>query len=87
MFLITRSTIYLSMSFFWVILWTIDDILFPSYRSVKIENPVFLVGGFRTGSTSLHRAMSLDEERYCSPRFVELGKERGGKAGAKRQQH
>lgn len=35
-------------------------------------NPVFLVGGFRTGSTSLHRALSLDEERYVSPRFVEL---------------
>ena len=37
-----------------------------------MKNPVFLVGGFRTGSTSLHRALSLDSDRYCSPRFVEL---------------
>ena len=56
----------------WVFLWTLDDLMFSAYRKVALVDPIFLVGGFRTGSTSLHRAMSLDSSRYCSPRFVEL---------------
>lgn len=53
-------------------LWIIDEILFWRYRSTKLDDSVFVVAGFRTGSTNLHRAFSLDEERFVSPRMIEL---------------
>jgi len=71
-FLLLRLAFYLLMAPFWVALWHLDDILFPTYKQEDLSGSVFLVGGFRTGSTSLHRAMSLDDERFVSPRFLEL---------------
>ena len=62
----------LCMQWLYTLLFFLDDLIFSGHRSVKIEDPVFIVGGFRTGSTSLHRVLALDEERYCSPRFLEL---------------
>ncbi|GMI42716.1 hypothetical protein TeGR_g1201 [Tetraparma gracilis] len=72
MFLLLRAAIYLLGSVSWLVLWSLDDLIFFAYRSTPLTNPIFLVGGFRTGSTSLHRALSLDEKKYVSPRFVEL---------------
>jgi hypothetical protein len=72
LFLLVRAVIYLVGSLFWLALWAVDDVLFFPYKAVAIVRPIFLVGGFRTGSTSLHRAISLDDEKYVSPRFVEL---------------
>ena len=72
LFLLVRMGIYAANSAVWLCLWTVDDILYPAYRDVPISKPVFLVGGFRTGSTSLHRALNLDAERYVTPRFLEL---------------
>ena len=43
-----------------------------SNKSERLISNVSPTAGFRTGSTSLHRALSLDAERYVSPRFVEL---------------
>jgi len=62
------------------VLWLLDEILFPSYRKQPIRSPVFIVGGFRTGSTSLHRTLNsvliaaAEEHRstIISPMFVEL---------------
>ena len=56
----------------WLGLWVADEVLFPAYRTTPLTAPVFIVGGFRTGSTSLHRALSLDEARWVTPRFFEL---------------
>ncbi|GMI61477.1 hypothetical protein ScalyP_jg2996 [Parmales sp. scaly parma] len=67
-----RTLYYLCISPVWLLLWAIDDFFFPYYRKESLENSVFIVGGFRTGSTSLHRAISLDEERFVSPRFLEI---------------
>ena len=51
----------------------IDDIIWgKEYRKVSLEDSIFLVGGFRTGSTSLHRTLAMDEERFVSPRFIEV---------------
>lgn len=50
----------------------IDEILYPQYRQVKLDNSVFLVGAFRTGSTSLHRLLSKDEERFITPKLIEI---------------
>lgn len=54
------------------IFWILDEIIFWNYRDVKLDNSVFVVAGFRTGSTNLHRALSLDNERFVSPRMIEL---------------
>lgn len=55
------------------VLWMLDEILYGSeYRKNSLQDSVFLVGSFRTGSTSLHRALAMDEERFVSPRFIEL---------------
>lgn len=42
----------------------LDEILFPGYRNLKIERPVFIIANPRSGTTFLHRLFCLDEERY-----------------------
>jgi len=54
------------------ILFLIDDVFYGDYQKCSLDDAVFLVGGFRTGTTSLHRAIRLDEERFVSPRFHEI---------------
>lgn len=39
-----------------------DDIIFPKYKKVKLEKPVFLIGHPRSGTTFLHRFF----EKNCS---------------------
>ncbi len=38
-----------------------DDWLFPAYRDVAVRSPVFVVGAPRTGTTSMHRLLALDD--------------------------
>ncbi|HZH68724.1 MAG TPA: sulfotransferase [Chitinophagales bacterium] len=42
----------------------LDEILYPNYRKLKIEKPVFIIANPRSGTTFLHRLFCLDEERY-----------------------
>lgn len=42
----------------------VDDWLFPDYRKEKLEAPLFIFANARSGTTFLHRLMSLDEERF-----------------------
>lgn len=42
----------------------LDEILFPGYRNLKVEKPVFIIANPRSGTTFLHRLFCLDEERY-----------------------
>jgi len=43
----------------------VDEILFPAYRKTKIEKPVFIMSNPRSGTTYLHRLMTLDEGRFA----------------------
>lgn len=54
------------------ILWFLDEIFFPSYHKVQIKKPVFLLGGFRSGTTIIHRSVVKENDNFISPRFVEL---------------
>ena len=54
------------------ILFLIDDVFYGDYQKCSLDDAVFIVGGFRTGTTNLHRAIHLDEERFVSPRFHEI---------------
>jgi len=44
----------------------LDGLLFPSLWTTRIRTPVFLVGHARSGTTLIHRLMSLDAERFSS---------------------
>lgn len=70
---LTRMVMMITFLPFWDIIWLLDEILYgKEYRKVSLEKSVFVVGGFRTGTTSLHRALAMDEERFTSPRFIEV---------------
>ena len=72
-FLFMRLCITLFGALIWDLFWLLDEVLYGrKYRKVSLDDSVFLVGGFRTGTTSLHRAIALDEERFTSPRFIEI---------------
>jgi hypothetical protein len=43
----------------------LDEIFYIGYRKTKISNPVFIVSTPRSGTTLLHKLMSLDEERFA----------------------
>jgi hypothetical protein len=42
----------------------LDDTLFPAYRTRRVESPVFIVANPRSGTTFLHRLMSLDTQFF-----------------------
>jgi hypothetical protein len=44
----------------------LDEIFFPGYRSVEIKRPLVISANPRSGTTFLHRLISLDEERFAS---------------------
>src|SRR5215468_5683622 len=50
----------------------LDGILFPGLHRVRVRAPVFNVGHARSGTTLMHRVMSLDGERFSSFLFWEL---------------
>lgn len=47
----------------------LDEIFFFKYRRVKIEAPMYIIANPRSGTTYLHRLLSLDEERYAYMKF------------------
>jgi hypothetical protein len=40
----------------------VDDVLYPDYREVPLGKPVYIVAAPRSGTTFLHRLMSLDPQ-------------------------
>jgi hypothetical protein len=50
----------------------LDDVLYPAHRDVVLHAPVFILAPPRTGSTSLHRALVSDAERFFAPLTLEL---------------
>jgi hypothetical protein len=50
----------------------LDGILFPGLHRVRVRAPVFNVGHARSGTTLMHRIMSLDGDRFSSFLMWEL---------------
>lgn len=50
----------------------LDRVFFPLFQNTKIEQPVFIVGNARSGTTLFHRLLCGDEERYVYFRMWEL---------------
>jgi hypothetical protein len=57
---------------FHAVCFLLDVVFFPGLLRTPVRAPVFLVGHARSGTTLLHRLMSLDGERFCSNRMIEL---------------
>jgi len=43
----------------------LDEVIFIGYRKTKIEKPIFIISNPRSGTTYLHRLMTLDEDRFA----------------------
>jgi hypothetical protein len=50
----------------------LDYLLFPQFKSVKVQTPLFVVGVPRSGTTFLHRLLARDEERFTTMSLAEL---------------
>ncbi|MAT44489.1 MAG: hypothetical protein CL609_19315 [Anaerolineaceae bacterium] len=48
------------------IAFLLDRILYPQFEDLKIKNPVFVIGNYRSGTTLLHRLLSYDYKRFTS---------------------
>ncbi len=44
----------------------LDKIFYPKFEELKITNPVFVIGNYRSGTTLLHRYISFDYRRFTS---------------------
>ncbi|MEA3345072.1 MAG: sulfotransferase [Chloroflexota bacterium] len=50
----------------------LDDIFFREYRQERIEQPFFIIGNPRSGTTFLHRLLAKDEETFTSMQMWEI---------------
>ncbi len=41
-----------------------DDIFFPANKKQKLENPLFILGNFRSGTSFLHRLLAKDHKNF-----------------------
>ncbi len=58
-----------------LITWTglmMDEILFRGYRETVIEEPIYIVGNPRSGTTFLQRLLARDQETFISMRTWEM---------------
>lgn len=49
----------------WVAFWC-DEFLFPEYRQIEPEGPLFVVGIPRSGTTFLHRVLARDDAAFTT---------------------
>ncbi|PKM22552.1 MAG: sulfotransferase [Gammaproteobacteria bacterium HGW-Gammaproteobacteria-14] len=52
-------------------LW-LDTVLFPDFKKLAIDQPLFVVGVPRSGTTFLHRLLAMDEQRFTTTALWEL---------------
>lgn len=55
----------------WSLLWYVDEIVFFQYNKQRIRRPVFITSQPRSGSTFMHRTMSVDTEHFAAVRHIE----------------
>lgn len=50
----------------------LDNILFPGYKKVRIQEPTFMLGIPRSGSTFLHRLLAKDTDNFTTLNLWEM---------------
>ncbi|MCW3125902.1 MAG: hypothetical protein JWO03_1560 [Bacteroidetes bacterium] len=48
----------------------IDEVFFFKFKQVKIKQPVFIIANPRSGTTYLHRLISMDDSRFAYTKFA-----------------
>jgi hypothetical protein len=54
----------------WLFLF-LDELCCPGYRQQKIDEPLFILGPPRSGTTRLHRVLAADRERFTTTSAIE----------------
>lgn len=57
--------------FTWAFL-LLDDLLFPGYKTRRVEKPLFILGNFRNGSTYLFRLLAQDSSTFTCLRTADI---------------
>lgn len=68
-------------TFFFLIIWVInlllhilfrliDEIFYSGFKKIKIKEPVFIIANPRSGTTFLHRIISMDDNRFAYMKFA-----------------
>lgn len=55
----------------WVSL-LLDRVLYPDARRQPVDEPVFIIGNFRSGTTRLHRLLASDPARYSTTTLLDV---------------
>lgn len=64
--LLLATGIYLPVEFLiWSGLW-FDQIFFPAFRTIKVTQPIFIIGNPRSGTTFLHRLLARDRVNFLT---------------------
>jgi hypothetical protein len=71
-FLILFNLILFGQRFAARIGFLLDRIFFPYFAKTRADNPVFIVGNFRSGSTFLQRVLAEDPKNFISVRTWEI---------------
>ena len=50
----------------------LDHLLFPRFKQIAIQQPLFVIGIPRSGTTFLHRLLAADQERFTTMTLQEL---------------
>ena len=50
----------------------LDWILFPGFRRQRVDEPLYIVGNYRSGTTFLHRLIAADRARFTTMQMWEI---------------
>ena len=53
------------------VFWFLDELLYPAYHRVNIEEPVFFITGPRSGSSQLCKYLEKDRQSFVIPTVIE----------------
>jgi hypothetical protein len=65
------APIYLGLRQTAVAFRALDEVLYPEYRDQKVERPVFVFANPRSGTTLVHRLISLDDEVFTTVKLYQ----------------
>lgn len=68
-FLVVVTPLFILINKFCLLL---DHLLFPGFRRVRVEKPVFIIGHARSGTSLMHRLMCADKENFSWVMMYEL---------------
>lgn len=70
--LVFLFTIYFFIELFNWLGLLLDELIYPDYRKIEVDKPVFIVGVPRSGTTFLQRLMAKDVEQFTSMQLWEV---------------